>query len=100
MTSDATSTTTDPTKRPQTLQRPSGGVDVVAVVSILAGVAAIVTLAVGIPTWIPLWLAVIGLFLGMVSVLRSRRSGARWVSTAGIVLSVVPFLMMFFFITT
>ncbi|MCS5733807.1 hypothetical protein [Herbiconiux daphne] len=90
----------DPTQRPQTLQRPQGGVDPIAVVSLIAGVAAIVVLAVGIPTWIPLWFAVIGLFLGMVSVLRSRPSTARWVSTIAIAASAVPFIMMFFFITT
>ncbi|MFB2580817.1 hypothetical protein ACEXQD_06170 [Herbiconiux sp. P15] len=90
----------DPTQRPQTLQRPRGGVDPVAVVSLLGGIAAIVTLAVGIPTWIPLWLTIIGLFTGMISVLRSRPSTARWVATAGIVVSLVPFVMFFFFITT
>ncbi|WP_382306665.1 hypothetical protein [Herbiconiux sp. UC225_62] len=90
----------DPTQRAQTLQRPRGGVDAFAIISLIAGVAAIVLLALGIPTWIPLWFAVIGLFLGMVSVLRSRPSTARWVSTIAILASVVPFLMMFFFITT
>lgn len=90
----------DPTQRPQTLQRPRGGVDPVAVVAVLGGLAAIVTLAVGIPTWIPLWFAVIGMFAGMVSVLRSRPSAARWLATVGIVVSAVPFAMFFFFITT
>ncbi|MCS5715486.1 hypothetical protein NVV95_13125 [Herbiconiux sp. CPCC 205716] len=90
----------DPTQRPQTLQAPSGGIDAVAVVSIVAGLAAIVTLVAGIPTWLPLLLAVVGLFVGMISVLRSRPSAARWVSTVGIVVSAVPFILMFFFITT
>ena len=90
----------DPTERPQTLQRPRGGVDPVAVLSLVAGLAAIITLAVGIPTWIPLWLTVIGLFSGMISVLRSRPSAARWVATIGIAASVVPSVMFFFFITT
>lgn len=95
-----TSETDDPTERPLTLQKPRGGVDAFAVVSLLAGLAAVGTLAVGIPTWLPLLLAVAGLFLGIVSVLRSRPSAARWVSTFAILLSAVPFLMMFFFITT
>jgi len=90
----------DPTRRPQTLQRPSGPVDPLAVISILAGVAAIVTLVAGIPTWIPLILAGLGLFVGMVSVLRSRPSTARWLSTLGIVASAVPFVLFFFYITT
>ncbi|MFB2554518.1 hypothetical protein [Herbiconiux liangxiaofengii] len=90
----------DPTRRPQTLQKPRGGVDAIAVVSLLAGIGAIVTLAVGIPTWLPLLLAAVGLFLGMISVLRSRPSAARWVSTIAILASAVPFVMMFFFITT
>lgn len=95
-----TSELDDPTRRPQTLQAPRGGVDLVAIVSIVAGVAAIATLAAGIPTWLPLILASLGLFVGMVSVLRSRPSTARWVSTVGIVASAIPFVMMFFYITT
>ncbi|QJU52752.1 hypothetical protein SCB71_05270 [Herbiconiux sp. KACC 21604] len=90
----------DPTQRPQTLQRPQGGVNPIAIVSLLAGVAAIVLLAAGIPTWIPLWFAAIGLFLAMISVLGSRPSAARWVSTIAIAVSVVPFVMMPFYITT
>ncbi|MCS5720053.1 hypothetical protein N1027_18130 [Herbiconiux sp. CPCC 205763] len=90
----------DPTQRPQTLQRPSGGVGALAIISLIAGIAAVVLLAVGIPTWIPLWFAVIGLFLGMVSVLRSRPSAARWVSTVAIAASVVPFILLFFFVAT
>jgi Flp pilus assembly protein TadB len=88
----------DPTQRRQTLQRPRGGVDPLAVVSLIAGIAAIVVLAVGIPTWIPLWFAAIGLFLGMVSVLRSRPSAARWVGTIAIAASVVALLVMFYLV--
>jgi hypothetical protein len=90
----------DPTQRPQTLQAPRGGIDATAVVSIVAGLAAIVLLVAGIPTWLPLILASIGLFVGMISVLRSRPSAARWVSTVGIAASAIPFILMFFFITT
>lgn len=90
----------DPTERPQTLQRPQGGVNPIAIVALLAGLAAIVLLVVRVPTWIPLWFAAIGLFVAMISVLGSRPSAARWVSTVAIAASVIPFAMMPFYITT
>jgi hypothetical protein len=90
----------DPTERPLTLQPARGGVDAVAIVSILAGAAAIVTLVAGVPTWAPLLLASLGLFASIISLFRSRPSTARWLSTVGTVVSVVPFLLFFFYITT
>ncbi|WP_066039649.1 hypothetical protein [Herbiconiux solani] len=86
----------DPTQRPQTLQRPRGGVDPTAVISLAAGVVGIVLLVIGVDAWVPLLLAAIGLFVALISVMRSRPSGARWVSTIAIAVSLVPFLVMFF----
>jgi hypothetical protein len=90
----------DPTQRPLTLQSPRGGVDPLAVISVVAAAAGIVTLVAGIPTWLPLLLVSIGLFIGMVSLLRSQKSAARWVGTLGTAASVVGFLLFFFYITT
>ncbi|MDO9398225.1 MAG: hypothetical protein Q7T71_16895 [Herbiconiux sp.] len=91
-----TDATTDPTERPLTLQPPRGGVDPVAVVSIVLGVVALALMLVGLPTWVPLLLSVAGLFVAVVSVLGSRPSAARWLGLIAVLVSAVPFVVLFF----